>query len=161
MCMQTLSSFSYSEFAILVISVPLDYHHKDTLWPFLFASIISSPPNSDRGRSPDSEIASKIHFSAKTSKQPYRMCKRDVINVILYQDRTLSDANTEDFECAEGAILVELEMQQIRCMFALERKHLWHEMHKRLQQCIVLFGQGRNEFVWLDSELFSSFVLTL
>lgn len=52
------------------------------------------------------------------------MCKRDVINVILYQDRTLSDANTEDFECAEGAILVELEMQQIRCMFALERKHL-------------------------------------
>lgn len=58
------------------------------------------------------------------------MCKRDglcylcVINVILYQDRTLKSASTEDFEWVEGAILVELETQQIRCMFTLGRKYL-------------------------------------
>lgn len=51
-------------------------------------------------------------------------CSLCVINVILSQDRTLSYANTEDFQWVEGAILVKLEMQQIRRMFALKRKYL-------------------------------------
>lgn len=38
-------------------------------------------------------------------------CSLCVINVILSQDRTLSYANTEDFQLVEGAILVKLEMQ--------------------------------------------------
>lgn len=52
------------------------------------------------------------------------LCSLCVKNVILSQDRSLRYANTEDFQWVEGAILVELEMQQIRYMFALEGKYL-------------------------------------
>lgn len=58
------------------------------------------------------------------------MCRRDglcylhVINVILYQYTTSGYAHADDFEKVKGAILVKLEIQQIRFMFALERKNL-------------------------------------
>lgn len=103
------------------------------------------------------------HFSSKTSRLqlymtgkrwslPSMFNKRDHVSELL-----LIYATNEEFEWAKGAILDKLEMQKMKCVFALQRKCFWHDICCKTQTVFLFFLQVRYYFAFLDSELLQNY----
>lgn len=74
-------------------------------------------------------------MTCKRWSMPSMFNKRDHVseNLLIY-------ATNEELEWVEGAILDKLEIQKMKCMFALQRKSLaWHKYCHRSQTVFLFF----------------------